>query len=1150
MPGAAHPRDGPPHAMPDPRFGAFGLDLIPPTTPAVGKHKRRRPRIAVGDAARHIAPDTGVFAEGVGPAVSEAMAVPAPAPAAAAAAHSDTFSGADVVEAAARPATAPETTPVPQNAQANAPAVPAPETTVAPAAAPVAPPQAVAGRADVMPPVPEQPPTPVPTPATPAPQASPASQPPPPPPADPLPVTQLAFAEPHSAPAVASWRPPLPDVPDKPASVPAPMPQAAASPPPAPGSQGSGLIIPHPLFGQIQPGHGVAGVPGAQPEAAGLGPGAKPAMAGFVQAAPFSGDDELILQLDTAGGQVSETITAYGTRAGTYLPLGELARLLDLAIVVSDGGRYAAGWVLDEKKQVSINLREGTMRVAGREIALAPRDAAAFDGELYLKAERFSDLMPLSMKVDLRAQSVTVKTDVPFPFEQRATREAAREHLESRGNGQQQRHYPREETPWSPLSFPLGDFEARAVSDTGQGTRVENDIRLAGDLAFMTARVFASTSSQQGLTAARIELGRRDPDAQLLGPLRATEFEVGDVSTNSLPMGLRGIGGRGAMISNAPLERISVFDKIDLRGELPAGYEAELYRNNTLIGSTRTPVNGQYEFLQVPVEFGLNVFRLVLYGPQGQRREEVRRISVGDGRLGKGEWQYSVGVAQKDTNLLDVRPANFVPSQDFGDWRATAQVQYGLSTALTAVLSGGWYQSQGDTHWLTTAGLRSGIGSMAARLDLGIEDGSGKAVVAGLGGKLAGINWTATHGEYFGRFSDELAAFTIDPLRRASEVDANATIRIGPAAHSHTIPLAARFQRIEYADGHVQTEASLRASTLIARLLVSNAFSYDLTTQPGTPANSRMTGSFDLATLSGSKTQFRGSVDYTVLPVPQFNAVQAEVDQAIGKETLVKASVAHTLVTHDTTLGLSAIRRFDRFSLAFDGNVTLPRRTYAATLRLGFSFGRNPLTRALFVDRPGLSASGAVAVRAWADEDGDHRYEPGERGLEGVEFDTGSTTGKTDRQGVALIGGIGDGTRVGLHLNAETLPDIAMAPVSEGIEIVPRAGRIHVSGFAIEALSDIEGTAYVSEGGREVSGLRLLLLDGAGKPVAKARTASGGSFLFEQVRPGHYRLAIDPGQAQRLGITLSPAPAVTIGAKSATVRIDVRVTVTAKPDVP
>ena len=875
--------------------------------------------------------------------------------------------------------------------------------------------------------------------------------------------------------------------------------------------------------------------------AAAITPPAAATRTGFVPAAPFTADDELVLAVEAGQGAVSDTITAYGTRAGTYLPLGELARLLDLAIVVSDDGAYASGWVLDEQHVVTVSVHEGVMRSGGRDLALAPGDAAAFDGELYLRADRFAELMPLALKVDLRTQAVAVTTRVPFPFEQRAARETARVRLAGHGVGQGGGTVPREETPWRAQTFPLADVELRGLADSALGTRGEADLRLAGDLAFMTARLYASASTRDGLIAARIELGRRDPEGGLLGPLHATEFEIGDIATTALPLGLRGVGGRGAMVTNAPLERLSVFDKLDLRGELPAGYEAELYRNNSLVGATAEAVNGQYQFLQVAVEFGLNVFRLVLYGPQGQRREQVRRISVGDGRLGKGEFRYSLGLVQQDVNLLAARGANFVPSLDYGAWRSAAMLQYGVATALTATLGGGWTQSQGGDHWLVTAGLRSGLGGMAARLDVGVEDGGGRALSVGMGGRLAGASWTASHLEATGAFIDETRAFTSEPLRRASELDLNATLRFGPPASPRVLPLTGQLRRLQFADGRSEIEGSLRASLPLSRLLVSNALSIARLATPGGGAGWRLSGTFDLATLAGTRTQYRASLDYRLAPDLRLAAAQVEVDRAFGRDTLVKAAVGRILDSGETTLALSAVRRFARFSLAFDGNLALRRRAYAAGLRLGFSLGRNPIGGSFFVARPGLASGGAVAVRAWQDDNGNHRYDPGEPLLPGIAFGTGLATGRTDARGVALIGAIGDGTRTEVRLDDTTLPDIGMAPQHEGIAITPRAGRIHVSDFAVDLLGEIEGTAYFGTAGRGVSGVMLQLFDTMGNIVAQARTEGGGSFLFERVRPGAYRVGIEPGQAQRLGITLLPPQAIEVGAKAGLRRIDLRI---------
>ena len=108
------------------------------------------------------------------------------------------------------------------------------------------------------------------------------------------------------------------------------------------------------------------------------------------------------------------------------------------------------------------------------------------------------------------------------------------------------------------------------------------------------------------------------------------------------------------MFGNIPIDRGSVFDKIDLRGELPIGYEVELYRNDVLIGSVSDGVDGRYEFTQVPLEFGLNVPRLVFYGPHGERREEVRQINAGQERLAPGEFEFGVSAVQQDENLIPI----------------------------------------------------------------------------------------------------------------------------------------------------------------------------------------------------------------------------------------------------------------------------------------------------------------------------------------------------------------------------------------------------------------------------------------------------------------------------------------------------------------
>ncbi|WP_395327925.1 hypothetical protein WBP06_12090 [Novosphingobium sp. BL-8H] len=874
-------------------------------------------------------------------------------------------------------------------------------------------------------------------------------------------------------------------------------------------------------------------------------------------------DDEVILAVKvaaatgTAGGE--DTVIAYGTRGGLYLPLGALARTLDLAISVGDEGHYASGWFLSENRRLTVNLREGTAEAGGKAVALAKGDAVAFDGELYVRAERIGDLLPLAITPNLRDQSITIRTLEPFPVEQRLAREAERERLgnEQASAANAERRFPRQDTPWLPISVPMVDVEARAVSDTTLGERVETDLRLAGDLAWMSAQVFLTHSTRDGLTAAHIELGRIDPDADLLGPLHATVFAMGDVATTSLPIGLRGVAGRGGTVTNAPVEAASVFDRIDLRGQLPDGYEVELYRNGVLVGSTRLAINGQYQFLQVPVDYGLNLFRLVFYGPQGQRSEEVRRISVGDGRLSKGQVVYTLGAVQKDENLLGVTAPRFIPGLDYGRWRASAQLAYGVTAGVTAVVSGGWFDSDFGDRWLASTGLRTGLGGLAAKLDFAMQDGAtpldgtgktGRAIEAGLGGRLLGASFTLTHAEYRGDFLDEVRVFDGQPLRRVTELDANATLRPwGEGGLS--IPLYARARRIEYASGEVQTTASLRGSARVAGVLASNTLEYSRY-EPANVAGggivNQVIGTFDLSTLNGSRTQVRAAASYTLVPDPRLEAVSLEVDRSLDDRTLVRASAAQTFHRRDTQLGLSAERRFRRFTLAFDGTYGLRNKVHSVALRLGFGFGRDPLTDRVYVAPPGQALSGAVALRAYEDRNGDGQYDTGDKVLPEVAFGSGIGTGETDGQGVVLLTGLPAGTRVSVQVDPTSLPDIALAPVTRGIEVVPRPGRIHRADFAVVAMSEIEGTAYFEAAARSggkarsrgVSGLQLRLIDAAGKVASSARTEADGFYLFEQVRPGRYTLAIDPDQAARLKIVLRDAVAVDVGPSGSTLSRD------------
>ncbi|MXO96393.1 hypothetical protein GRI34_08160 [Erythrobacter aquimaris] len=832
----------------------------------------------------------------------------------------------------------------------------------------------------------------------------------------------------------------------------------------------------------------------------------------------ISYQDELILEVRVNNAKESDTIIGYGTRSGLYLPLGSIARILDLAVTVTDEGRYAHGWILSEDRTLIIDLREGTIQAGDQTIEIEGVLAADFDGEMFLRLDQFERLFPIEVEPDLRTQSVYITTLERFPFEERSAREARRARLEARQDNPKAKEFERVDLAYEPISFPTADIELRAVSDRTFGTRAEADVFLAGDLAFLTAESYLSGDTVNGLTASLFRVGRMDPDADLLGPLEATSFGVGDINSTTMPLGLRSVAGRGFTVTNAPSDVGSVFDQIDLRGILPAGYEVELYRNDILIGSTSESSNGQYEFLQVPVDFGLNVFRLVFFGPQGQRSEKVERITVGDGRLAKGKLVYSLDATQRDRNLLGVKPPNFFEPRDYGAWRTSGQLSYGLTSDITTILGGAWFEREGEQRWLGTAGIRTGFDGVAVRADAGIADGGAYAISGGLGGRFGRSAITVNHTEYSGEFPDETVALGTEFLRRATEVDLNTTIGFGGEGANLSVPVSARFRAYETVDGRNTLAAGVRASTRAAGFLVSNSMEFSRISGAGLQATNQLFGSFDLATLGRSKTRGRLSLGYSVLPNADLISSSIQVDHALDERTSLRGQAGYVFDEGKPFFGASGIRDFDDFTLALDANYSFVDKSYFVGLRIGFSLGRDPLRGGLFLAKPGLASSGGATLRAFRDKDGDGIYGPVDEAIEGIDFVAYNQTGTSDSEGVARLVGLGTGQRIGIQVDSSTLPDINLAPAMKGIDVVPRSGRLQAIDYPIVTLSEIEGTARFVDagGGKGVSGVRLRLLDADGKIVSYAKTELDGYYFFERIKPGEYQLQIDPGQVERL----------------------------------
>ncbi len=367
---------------------------------------------------------------------------------------------------------------------------------------------------------------------------------------------------------------------------------------------------------------------------------------------PFTEDDLVLLQTDADGVRLSEALGGYSSRAGLFLPIGELARLLDLAIYVDPAERKATGWVVNKARAFAIDLQRNVALSDGQEIPLQRGDAILQNDEIYVRAELLQRILPIAINANLGDLALNIRTREQLPFKARIERM-------NRQPGGQLSSTPEAAELAQPYRFAsVPSFDLSLTSEAGNRAPKSSrsyDLRLGGDVLYAGFQLFAVSDREGNLDNVRLLLERTDPSGRgLAGPFGLTRANIGDTIVSGLPVGPESAFGRGIYLSSESLEQASIFDRTDVRGELPAGYQVELYVNEVLRGSRNNAEDGRYAFTEVPLGYGKNLIRLVFYGPRGERREELRRITVDGNQLAAGKTSFSFGLVEEGRQVVEV----------------------------------------------------------------------------------------------------------------------------------------------------------------------------------------------------------------------------------------------------------------------------------------------------------------------------------------------------------------------------------------------------------------------------------------------------------------------------------------------------------------
>lgn len=813
-------------------------------------------------------------------------------------------------------------------------------------------------------------------------------------------------------------------------------------------------------------------------------------------------DEQFILDVNIRQLRLGDTVRAYNAPEGTCVVLGDFVKALDVPVRIDLVAKRASGWAFKESNKINIDLAGLTASYAAKSESIQPGTIRETPDGWCVQTSALArwfgiGINPLTAGSVLLLQS---QTKLPIELEMERQQRAAHIHKASFDLAS----LPQVQIPYRMWRTPALDFvvSGGATYRAGDGVQIDRQasIYAAGEIARLSYDTQLTTDSKGKPSLLRLRAFRSDPSGHLLGPLGATHFGFGDVEGFDSALTGSVAAGRGAMITNRPLTARTAFDRTRIEGDLPTGWEAELYRNGELLAFAKSDGSQRYVFDNVQLLYGENQIRVLLYGPQGQVREHDELLDVGQDNVPKGRTWYWVGANQpgKDLITLEKPPdAEILPKA-----QATISVEHGLdSRTSVGVLARAMLI--GDQRLTFVEGtVRRSVGAAALEVSAAHESNGGTAAHAQLLGKFGPVYVNA----------EALIAndFHLRGGLETTERDGRLSLDLPFKLGKMLLPAHAELHVTDLPDGSRTLEAATRLSAAFNGFDLGTTMTYQKNYVPAARAPS---GELELGLLGSGRigsVRIRGLANFDVNPTARFHDAEINAYWSSSDNSDWEGDLAYDGLLHRVRARISHILRIDTMAIALTGEAD-SHGDIAAGFNLNFSIDPR---RGLTISRRSLAQGGMIHATVFRDDNDNGLLDPGEQLEKGALITTGTLQSerKTDSKGSAMIGGLTAYVPIPVGIDATSLDDPMLVPEKALQVVVPRPGVPAEVQIGLVGGGDVEG-ALIKSGELGFEGVDLELVNTAGKPVATTRTDFDGFFLFDRVAYGTYTVRVNASSA-------------------------------------
>ncbi|MCW8109930.1 carboxypeptidase-like regulatory domain-containing protein [Alteromonas ponticola] len=810
-------------------------------------------------------------------------------------------------------------------------------------------------------------------------------------------------------------------------------------------------------------------------------------------------EQDYLLTLFLANEPQSTLLPAYRKGDHLYVDFREFIAIADFSIYRTRRGWE--GWSFNQSHLFFWD--ENNQRVTSNEsvYSIAPSAYLTLNDQLYVEMSQLEKWFNLMTTAQLPDQLLYIHAEVPFPYQQKRLREAREQYLKS-DTAESSVHIPDQYKLWTePRSFIQTQHQWNDNTLTGThatSASLTSTFDLFHHQTFFTGN-YSTTSLHDSQHSGRLTFSKRANTRDSSLVFGATEYQFGDIYLNERSLiGLNGAGVGVDIQRNSPLSHGNR-EMQEIVGNAPPDWDAELYKDNQLLGLVKVDSDGRYQFDQLPLSMGLNRFEVLLYGPQGQRETQLHEIWGGGLTLSEGKYSYRLSYLDYQNALLgDSEPFT---GRALTDSANLVEVKYGVSNSLEVGISaynvrGRWTQPSNSEETTSVFGTLDQLPTsnayvgLSTKADIFSGVGSIELLRQSSGEKASSFGYHGAFGHH--QYNFLLVSFEngfVSPLteqvgniKRRNQMFVNGPLDNFFDSYQFNFNYDRLFQDLDKVD------ARLRVTKVWNRWFFNNFIEYEKVSLSESRFKGRIEATTRLAGMS-----FTGGLGYKVEDGAQAEQLNFTARWRPGVKVFATTHLSRTFLEQPISLLQQQISWETKWaninafaSIDNHGN---------KSVGIGFSsyFGEGRLSRR------NLTYHARATFHPYIDHNGNGLLDSSER---------------VHPQGPSglnpyVIDNIPGNYATDISLDNMPLPDAYLQPSYPNLKIFTHAGASLDIPVPVQFVGDIEGHLTLPQG-LEVSGIEVQLIDLQGNEVASTHTEFDGYFSFRSVNTGDYVLHYRP----------------------------------------